>query len=163
MPYKKRFCTVVNCMDGRVQIPVINFLQEYFDSEYVDSITEPGPVKIIANGFPNSALKSIHARIKISVEKHNSVGIAIAGHYNCAGNPETKKVQIEQIKKSVQKLNLLYPEIRIIGIWINRKWKVTHKPKEKKPLIDWIKPQGRFKHLFTDQPVFGFFRSEYNF
>ena len=34
---------------------------------------------------------------------------------------------------------------------LNRRWKVTHKPKEKKPLIDWIKPQGRFKHLFTDK------------
>lgn len=33
----------------------------------------------------------------------------------------------------------------------NRRWKVTHKPKEKKPLVDWIKPQGRFKHLFTDK------------
>ncbi|MBI5903174.1 MAG: pyruvate ferredoxin oxidoreductase [Deltaproteobacteria bacterium] len=26
--------------------------------------------------------------------------------------------------------------------------KVTYKPREKKPLTDWLKPQGRFKHLF---------------
>lgn len=26
--------------------------------------------------------------------------------------------------------------------------KVTYKPKEKKPIADWLKPQGRFKHLF---------------
>ncbi|MDP2688878.1 MAG: thiamine pyrophosphate-dependent enzyme [Deltaproteobacteria bacterium] len=26
--------------------------------------------------------------------------------------------------------------------------KITYKPKEKKPLADWLKPQGRFKHLF---------------
>lgn len=26
--------------------------------------------------------------------------------------------------------------------------KVTYRPKEKKPLTDWLKPQGRFKHLF---------------
>jgi len=33
----------------------------------------------------------------------------------------------------------------------NRKWKITHKPKEKKPLVEWVKLQGRFKHLFAEQ------------
>ena len=27
-------------------------------------------------------------------------------------------------------------------------WKINYKPKEKKPIVDWIKPQGRFKHVF---------------
>lgn len=27
-------------------------------------------------------------------------------------------------------------------------WKVTYKPREKRPISDWLKPQGRFKHLF---------------
>ncbi len=27
-------------------------------------------------------------------------------------------------------------------------WKVNYKPKEKKPLVDFLKPQGRFRHLF---------------
>ena len=30
-----------------------------------------------------------------------------------------------------------------------RVWKINYKPKEKKPLTDWLKPQGRFKHLFA--------------
>jgi pyruvate ferredoxin oxidoreductase beta subunit len=30
----------------------------------------------------------------------------------------------------------------------NGKTKVTYKPKEKKPLEEWLKIQGRFKHLF---------------
>ena len=38
-----RFCTVINCMDGRVQLPVIRHMKERFNAEYVDSITEPGP------------------------------------------------------------------------------------------------------------------------
>jgi pyruvate ferredoxin oxidoreductase beta subunit len=28
---------------------------------------------------------------------------------------------------------------------------ITHAPKEKKPLIDFLKPQGRFKHLMNDE------------
>ena len=27
-------------------------------------------------------------------------------------------------------------------------WTINYKPKEKRPLLDWIKPQGRFRHLF---------------
>ena len=27
-------------------------------------------------------------------------------------------------------------------------WKVNYKPKEKKPVVEWLKPQGRFRHLF---------------
>jgi pyruvate ferredoxin oxidoreductase beta subunit len=29
--------------------------------------------------------------------------------------------------------------------------KVTVKPKEKKPLVDFLKPQGRFKHMFAPE------------
>ncbi|MDI6703857.1 MAG: thiamine pyrophosphate-dependent enzyme [bacterium] len=28
------------------------------------------------------------------------------------------------------------------------KWRLTYKPKEKKPVSEWLKKQGRFKHLF---------------
>ncbi len=27
-------------------------------------------------------------------------------------------------------------------------WKINYKPKEKKPLVEWLRPQGRFAHLF---------------
>jgi len=33
----------------------------------------------------------------------------------------------------------------------NGEWKLNYMPKEKKPITDWLKPQGRFKHLF-DKP-----------
>lgn len=29
--------------------------------------------------------------------------------------------------------------------------KITHTPKEKKPIVDFLKPQGRFKHLFSPE------------
>jgi pyruvate ferredoxin oxidoreductase beta subunit len=31
------------------------------------------------------------------------------------------------------------------------KWNITHTPKEKKPVIEWFKSQGRFKHLFKPE------------
>ncbi len=33
----------------------------------------------------------------------------------------------------------------------NGKYRITQKPREKKPLIEWFQSQGRFKHLFSKQ------------
>lgn len=33
----------------------------------------------------------------------------------------------------------------------NGKYRLTYKPKEKKPVEEWLKAQGRFKHLFTPE------------
>lgn len=33
----------------------------------------------------------------------------------------------------------------------NGKWKLTYKPKQRKPVVEYLKIQGRFKHLFTPE------------
>jgi len=33
----------------------------------------------------------------------------------------------------------------------NRKWRFTFKPKERKPVVEFLKTQGRFKHLFKEE------------
>jgi len=33
----------------------------------------------------------------------------------------------------------------------NGKYKLNYKPKEKKSILEWIKPQGRFRHLFKEE------------
>jgi pyruvate ferredoxin oxidoreductase beta subunit len=33
----------------------------------------------------------------------------------------------------------------------NGKYKLNYKPKEKKSIMEWIKPQGRFRHLFREE------------
>lgn len=117
-----KFCTVINCMDGRVQLPVIQYMKNKFNVNYVDSITEPGPNLILAKGKNNNVIKSILNRVKISVEKHDSAAIAVVGHYDCAGNPASKQKQIVHIKKSIAFLNNHYKNIKIIGIWVNKNW-----------------------------------------
>lgn len=34
---------------------------------------------------------------------------------------------------------------------INGEWKLNYKPKKKLPVIEYLKPQGRFRHLFNDK------------
>lgn len=119
-----RFCTAVNCMDGRVQLPVIKYLQGRFNVEYVDSVTEPGPNLLLAKQTDKDAVRSILRRIRVSVERHSSVGIALAGHHECAGNPATRQEQKQHLIVGIEFLRRQYPNIPIIGLWVDEKWEV---------------------------------------
>ncbi len=118
------FATAINCMDGRVQLPVITYLQDRFDAEYIDTITEPGPIRILAEQSDQSQLASILSRIEISIQKHGSRHIAIIGHHDCAGNPVSKEKQIGQIHKAVAFIRQEYPKVEVMGIWIDEKWRI---------------------------------------
>ena len=112
------FCTVINCMDGRVQLPVIPFLQDYFKAEFVDSITEPGPVRVFDPTTDPAMLKSIMARVDISVNHHGSGQIAVCAHPDCAGNPVNDDVQKAQLKKATAFLKEAYPTVTVVGFWV---------------------------------------------
>src|SRR6056297_552887 len=116
------FCTVINCMDGRVQVPVITYLQERFNADYVDSITEPGANRVLAEDQNSAQVRSILDRLQISVEKHHSAGVAIVGHHNCAGNPAPKETQLRQIEAAVTRMGQSYSDIQIIGLWVDHDW-----------------------------------------
>lgn len=119
------FCTSIHCMDGRIQIPVIHFLWGYCNVKYVDIITEAGPCKILAENNNKILIDSIIERVNISIIKHGSKLITVSGHYDCAGNPVDKATQIEQIIKSIQYCKKIYPNIEIIGLWIDDRWKIN--------------------------------------
>ena len=120
-----KFCTVVNCMDGRVQLPVIRFLQERFGVEYVDSVTEPGPNGILAARTAEDLVASIERRIAISVEKHDSVGIAVVGHDDCAGNPVSPEEQEKQTAEAVRYIRSKFGSVPVIGLWLDKSWTVS--------------------------------------
>lgn len=125
-----RFCSVINCLDGRAQLPVIYYLQKRFQVDYVDSITEAGPNKILSEEENTAALQMILDKLTISVEKHHSVGIAVAGHHDCAGNPTSPEIQIKQIEKAVNLLRQHHGNKEIIGLWVDDSWKVQEIGKE---------------------------------
>ena len=116
------FCTAVNCMDGRVQLPVINYLMGRFEVTFVDSVTEPGPVAVLAEMQDSAKAQSILERIDVSVKKHKSLGIAVIAHYDCAGNPVSKEVQIQQLKIAADFIRSKYPEVETIGLWVDENW-----------------------------------------
>lgn len=119
-----RFCTAINCMDGRVQLPVIQYLKDFFKADYVDSITEPGPVLSLSEPVNPNIVNSILQRLEISIEKHQSVGLAIVAHHDCAGNPEHKEVQLKQLKKAVDFIKMQYADLKIVALWVDGNWQV---------------------------------------
>ncbi len=122
------FCTVINCMDGRVQLPVIEYLQDRFTVEHVDSITEAGPNLLLAKRTNDDVVQSILRRLRISLERHASVGIALAGHHGCAGNPATRQEQEQQLVAGTAFLRSQYPTVPIIGLWVDENWDVHEVP-----------------------------------
>lgn len=120
-----RFCTAINCMDGRVQLPVIEYLQTHFDADNVDIISEPGPNRILAEGTDLAAVQSIERRLRISVEKHRSVGIAVMGHFDCAGNPANEEEQKDHTLAAVRYVQNKFPAVPVIGLWVSDVWAVS--------------------------------------
>ncbi len=118
------FCTALNCMDGRVQLPVNKYLRKRFDSEYVDTITEAGINKVLGESSDLIKIESIMDKVKISVDVHKSNSIAIIGHHDCAGNPVTKQEQIEHIKNAVNYVKQEYNNVEVIGLWVDQNWEV---------------------------------------
>ncbi len=119
-----KFATAINCMDGRVQIPVIEYIKDKYEVGYVDMITLPGPNKVLAESKDKSALESIKRCVEISINLHGSRLVAISGHYDCAGNPTNKETQIKQIIDAIKVTKLWFPNVQVIGLWINQNWEV---------------------------------------
>lgn len=120
------FCTVINCMDGRTQLPANEYLRQELNTDYVDTITEAGPVRILAEQQDSPLAQSILNRADISVGKHKSKTVAVVAHHDCAGNPIEKDQQLEQLRKATKWLAQKYPDIQILGLWVDSSWTVTH-------------------------------------
>ena len=117
------FVTAINCMDGRVIIPVIQWMKDQYQVDYVDMITEAGPDKVLSQGT-TVQIESIKNRVLVSVEKHHSKIIAIVGHHDCAGNPVTREVHHQQIINCCEIVKTWGLAAQIIGIWLNDKWEI---------------------------------------
>jgi hypothetical protein len=118
------FATVINCMDGRTQLAVNTYLQKRCRAKYIDTVTEPGPVKILAEQTDGALLQSINDRLRISVGQHQSRHIAIVGHHDCAGNPVDEPVQRDQLAKAAAYVKRHFGETEVIRLWVDAKWKV---------------------------------------
>ena len=119
------FCTAINCMDGRTQLPVNQYLRRGLNVDYVDTITEPAPARILAEQQDSHAAQSILHRVDISIVKHNSKSIALVAHHDCAGNPLSKDEQLIQLSAAKKWLAEKYPDVQVLCLWVDSAWTAT--------------------------------------
>lgn len=118
------FAAVINCMDGRVQEPVIKWMKENHGVDYVDDVTEPGPICMLESCADPSGVESIRRRVDISVNKHGSRVVAIVAHHDCAGNPVDKQEQLRQLAGSMRTVQDWGYGVQVIGLWVDENWNV---------------------------------------
>jgi len=119
---ESKFATCLNCIDGRVQIPVINWITNNYEIDYVDMVTEAGMDGLLADNSFNPA--HILRKLAISIGNHDSNNIFIVGHYDCAANPVDEDVHKEQIKKAVQRIKNYTRSSEITGLWVSEYFEV---------------------------------------
>ena len=127
MKNSKKFACAINCMDGRVQDAVKNYMKKNYGADYVDMVTEPGPNKILSDNQDKAIIENIKKRVEISVHHHGSKVVAIAGHSGCAGNPIKKEEQIKHLRKSKETVEAFGFPVEIVLLWVEGDWKTVER------------------------------------
>jgi carbonic anhydrase len=153
------FATVINCIDGRANRPVINWVHLNLHLHHVDLVTEPGPDGVMSNGTP-AQHDEIKRKVLVSLQAHHSGVIILAGHHDCAGNPVSEAEHRQQIAAGARAITTWNLGVRVIGLWVNDQWGIDvvsdtgsqgYVPEQfavavtcidgraKRPLADWMK------------------------
>ena len=113
--------TCLNCMDGRVQLPVLTWIKANYPVDYVDVITEAGMDGVLSK---QEDISEVLRSIKVSVNLNKSTRLFIVGHYDCRGNPVDEHFHREEIVNAVKRLKPLWPSQEVVGLWVNAQWQV---------------------------------------
>jgi hypothetical protein len=108
-------------MDGRVQLPVLHWIKDNYRVDFVDVITEAGMDKVLSN---QEGISEILRSITISVDINRSTRLFVVGHFDCRGNPVEESVHHREISRAVKRLKGHWPELEVIGLWVNKNWTV---------------------------------------
>jgi hypothetical protein len=119
-----KFGTAINCIDGRTQEPVIDFMKQKYGIDGVDMVTFPGVDGVISSLGNFNTIALIRNAVSISIEKHGSRIIALVGHFDCAGNPGNREHHYAHIGKAVQQVSSWNFDADIVGLYVNDKWQI---------------------------------------
>ena len=120
-----KFGTVVNCTDGRVQYPVMDYLKKHYDFDFFDAANEAGPLKTLTKDSDKCRLITLKEQIRTSLEEHDSKFIALVGHHDCKDNPGNRSFQENQMDDALDYLQRSFgTSITYVGLYVNERWEV---------------------------------------
>ena len=113
--------TCLNCMDGRVQLPVLTWIKANYPVDFVDVITEAGMDGVLAQ---QNDISEIMRSINVSVSLNKSTRLFVVGHHDCRGNPVDHPRHRDDIANAVERLKPLWAAQEVVGLWVNDRWEV---------------------------------------
>jgi hypothetical protein len=116
-----RFGTAINCIDGRTQEVVIDYMKQKYNIDGVDMVTFPGVDGLFSNEQNSAEIALIRRSVSISIERHGSKIIALVGHYDCAGNPGDREHHNKHIRRAMQEVSSWNLNAQAIGLYVNEK------------------------------------------
>ncbi len=120
----KAFATTVNCIDGRVQRCVNEFVSKQENVEYIDTITLAGPSKVISDNELLGVIDNVKFRLDVSVNGHQSNYISIVGHYDCTAILEDDETQKAYILNSSNIIQSWFPDVRVEALWVTEEFEI---------------------------------------
>lgn len=115
------FAVVLNCIDGRAQQPLLNWMRSQYDVDYADVVTEPGIDALLASG-PRTSREAVLDKVCVSRLAHLSCYLVVAGHHDCAANPVPRPVHEQQIRTAVHWLRSALPRFDVAGVYLDETW-----------------------------------------
>ena len=117
------FGTTITCIDGRVHPPLVAWMRGLFSVAYVDLITEPGPDQVVARS-PERACELLRAKAALSITRHASRVLVLAGHHDCLANPVSEEEHREHLRQAVPVLLAWDLGIQVVAVWANSRWQI---------------------------------------
>jgi carbonic anhydrase len=121
-PKAQTFATCLSCIDGRVAMPVTQFIKDKHGVAFVDYITEAGMDGFI---FQPGALEGILRKVDFSFKNHRSSILYIVGHTECSGNIVDDEQHKKDILAAVERLKRLRPSVAVGGLFVDKEWKAS--------------------------------------
>jgi len=120
-----KFGTLINCTDGRVQYPVMDYLKEKYDFDFFDAANEAGPLRTLTKKSDKCRLITLKEQIRTSLEDHGSKFIVLVGHHDCNDNPGDRAFHEKQLDESLDYLQRSFGTgITYVGLYVNEHWDV---------------------------------------
>lgn len=120
---KFKFATAINCIDGRIQAPVAEFIRSNYFVDYVDMITLPGSDKVLSKAKDGCEIESIKKKVLFSFNNRDSKLVFVVSHHDCLGNPCGKRTHLRQLRNAIKNVRKWCPKGKVRGIWVNEERK----------------------------------------
>ncbi len=118
-PYDSTHGTLVNCIDGTVQLSAIDFAKKTWNVKWVDVITDAAPEKILSEAQDREQVDHIHDNIRVSLSNQQTKRLAVVSHSGCDINKVSDDRKIEMLRRAVDHLRSKYADADVMGIWVD--------------------------------------------